>query len=228
MIHRVGLLLVGLVTLAIPAPVAAGPISYSDMGSFQAASAGRSSIDFSGMVQSRQFVPYPTPGGLSVDGVTFSIANPVAGDALNVTANNYYPGTTYARNFLVDAYVPSANTLTVTITLPTPSTAFGIDLGTFKGAGLSFAFSNGDKYYQVGSATFGETQFDGFTFSSPVTSVSVTEARSGGEALVIDNVQYGVAAPEPASFALFASGLLAIGCRRVLGRRTTEGRRPAL
>ncbi len=222
MSHRAGLWLIGLVTLATPAPAAAGLIAYTDIGSFQAASAGRSNIDFAGMVQPHQFVSYPVPGGLSVDGVTFSIANPVARDAVNVTARDYYPGATYAHNFLVDAYVPSANALTITITLPTPVTAIGLDLGTFHGGALGFAFSNGDTFTQSGTAAFGQTSFLGFTSSSPITSLSITGSRSNGEALVIDNVQYGIAAPEPASFVLLASGLLTVGCRRLLGRRATR------
>ncbi|QJW97146.1 hypothetical protein [Frigoriglobus tundricola] len=226
MIHRSGLLLIGLVTLATPAPAAAGLIAYADAGAFQAAAAGGGNIDFAGMVQSHQYVSYPASGGLSVGGVTFSIANPVAGDAVNVTSRNYYPGATYARDFLVNAYVPSANTLTMTITLPTPVTAVGLDLGTFKGGALGFAFSNGATFTQSGTATFGQTAFLGFTSSPPFTSLTITESLSGGEALVIDDLQYGIAAPEPASVALLASGLLAVGCRRLLGRRTTGDAAP--
>ena len=95
----------------------------------------------------------------------------------------------------------------ILITLPSPTTFFSVDYGTFFGSSVTFALSNGQIFTQ-GSTGSGYLTPDFFSFSgAALTSVEITSADF---VLNINNITYnGSSTPEPGTLVMLGSGVLA-------------------
>jgi hypothetical protein len=99
---------------------------------------------------------------------------------VDVTKYNYYsnvpPYRTYGSDFIVDSGNP--NTVNqLTITLPQPTQALGIDYGGLGFSGAStgnITLSNGHVLRLASLPTVGSTQFSGFISSTPFSSLTYT------------------------------------------------------
>ena len=100
----------------------------------------------------------------------------------------------------------------ILITLPSATTFFSLNYGTFNGSSVSFALSNGYSTTLASTGGNGYDVPDVFSItSSPFTTVLVT---SPDFVLDINNSAYGTlgtTTPEPNTLVLLTSGLLALG-----------------
>jgi hypothetical protein len=180
----------------------------------------------------------PSPGGytllgygtLTVNGVSFNSA----GGALEVVDPAYDPGdfgytTNNGRPVLTDNFGGGTG---LTITFPTPVTAFGGWWGEVATTAsdsfplpvmMTFTLSNGGAISEPidGAPTL---DFYGFTSSAPISSVSVQDnyySNYGGSP-TLDTLYSGQAVPEPATltmWSLFGGIGMAVGCWRRRSRK---------
>jgi hypothetical protein len=150
---------------------------FSDPTVFKAKASKITTVGFNGILPGG--IQYQNFNPLFVSGVNFS--DPLSGVFVDVTKYNYYsnvpPYRTYGSDFIVDSGNP--NTVNqLTITLPQPTQALGIDYG---GLGFSqiagtgnITLSNGHVLRLASLPTVGSTQFSGFISSTPFSSLTYT------------------------------------------------------
>ncbi len=197
----------------------AGLIFYTNRAAFDAAVAGEQTITFHAPSPTT-FAFNPTPPGLTLSGVNFNITNTLPGDGLNVTGKNF-AGNAYPEDFLVPSFSPNRTSTQLSITLPPGgATAIGLDYGSFGNNPplFTFALSTGETFTAT-PAPFDSLGFLGFTSTSPITSLTITDPGPPGssEVPVLGDFSFGTAAavPEPSSLALLSIGGLALaGWRR--------------
>jgi hypothetical protein len=200
-------------------PAHAGLVSYTDPGSFAAATTGLSDVGFGGIAPAGGFVDFSIPPGYTDAGTNTVFTFPTApGSDINVTSATYY-STTFPGSpvFPADVLDAAANVPAGTpesVTLPASETAFGFTFTTFDGAPITVTLSNGDSFVDSATPAFGTFAFLGFTDTTPFSSLTITDAASNG--VLLSDVKFGSSAiPEPASVVLLGvSSLLLAGRRR--------------
>jgi len=154
--------------------IAPGTAVSSNSTAFNGTANSLTPVGFNGILNGAPFLSF---NPLVVSGVNFSSPNA----AVNVTKNDNYPSNVYPVDFIVDS-ANSNPTNSVTIILPQPVTALGIDYG---GLGPAFqsvpapisgtiSLSNGFVLPLSTLPTVGITQFSGFVSSTPFTSLTYT------------------------------------------------------
>jgi hypothetical protein len=137
---------------------------------FNGTANGITPIGFNGILNGAQFLGF---NPLVVSGVTFTGGNA----NVNVTKSTNYNPNNYPVDFIVDSSNANSSNA-VTIILPQPTTALGIDYG-----GLGFgtgpftgviSLSNGFVLPLSTLPTVGQTQFSGFVSSTPFNSLTYT------------------------------------------------------
>jgi hypothetical protein len=121
-------------------------------------------------------------------------------------------GNDFLTNSVPDNVAVFAHVYTLTITLSSSVTAFGLDFGTStSGQNVSFALSNG----ATANVTTPESFFDGLDFIGFISSQpfdTITLSVTGPSGWGVEDITTATAAtPLPAAIPLFASGLGALG-----------------
>jgi hypothetical protein len=200
--------LAALVLLAT-AEAQAGLIFYSNRANFNTATTGRTDITFTAPSPTG-FSFHPTPPGFTTGGVNFNIGNALPGDGLNVTGKDFYGTGTYFEDFLVQSVSPMGRVGTdVVITLPSNKTALALDFGSFNGTPFTFTLSTGDTFTET-PVTFTHLAFLGFTSTTPFNSITIH--ANGSESIVIGDLTFGQAIPEPGSITVLGMCMAGIGC----------------
>ncbi len=201
-----------LVLLAIPAQ-ATVLSTYTSRVTWESLVSGRTDIDFSilGLAQGG-YTNYGAAAGLTTGGVNFTgidgagydlyAYNPPVGDAQNYGSGTILRGPQYtAANYL-------------RITLPTGTTAFGIDLATIAPAAQSFSVvMDGTGLGTVQAAAYPNRVFFGVRTDTPITEVRIYLAsgmlyQTQG---IFDNVSYGSSSTAPPAETAEATTVLYIG-----------------
>ena len=204
--------LAGLSLVAVAAPPAtqAQIISYSDRTSFSAATTSLTTFTFDGYAPSNGQANYPT--GLTVQGVAFTA---------NTRVFVLDPGAGFGDPFSGHQLLAVDSGQTLTVALPTGTTAFGADFSNEDTPVGSFitAIVNGTAFtFQEPGDT--SSAFAGFISAAPITSLSFSGGFRGP---ALDNVSFGkadpAAVPEASSAAGFAAGLLSLSVLGVCARR---------
>lgn len=187
----------------------------TDSSTFFADTTGQSTVGFGGIVP-------PGPGSyaffipaLTVGGITFTTLSPAAGSSVNVDLPDYYFPVVYPTDFLTNSYQQENPYNTLSITLPSSVTAFGLNIGTYGGNNIAFTLSNGFAV-DASSVGFGSMAFIGFISTDAFNTITLTPDNVDGWTL--GPVTTGVSAvPLPAALPLFGAaviGFAALGRRR--------------
>ena len=172
---------------------------YTSRSSFDAGSTITSTEDFSGVAPTGGFVSYVPANTVTLGGFTFTQALNAANNDLSVISSSYYGtiGSSYNLgngDFLQAGY---GNPSQLTILLPSGTTAFGLDVGTFAGPGgqVTATLSNGTNF--VFGNIYPDVSFFGFTSATAITSLTLMDQADGAanNTLNIDTLEAGRAAP---------------------------------
>ena len=204
---------VGLIVLVSAAGAASAAVTeYTDHTDFSAATSGSTHFNFDGLTP---------PGTVSLGDVTvggFSFSSSSGNFPIVVGSGTpFYGGSSFFSSL---SATPGVDAAEVLCTL-SGSTALGFIYGdVLDGGGLPFTvtLSSGESFTLTTPLNPGsDTGFVGFVSDTPITSVTFSNDGVGFDLLQVDNASpRAVGAPEPATFALMAMGLL---CLAVLARR---------
>jgi hypothetical protein len=152
-------------TLATGQPATA---VFTNPTAFNGAATGITPIGFNGILPAG--VPFEGSNPLIVSGYNFSTTNPAT--TVNLTTSAFYPAAVYPADFLIDSSNPGPNN-ELTIILPSPTRALGMDYGGFVGGSSgSIALSNGFVLPLSNLPAAGQTQFSGFVSATPFSSLT--------------------------------------------------------
>jgi hypothetical protein len=174
---------------------------FTSAPAFDAATTGLTSVNFQAVTIGQDgYVDYATgPGGGYTDPATGTNFNfptvPAADGDIDITEQDYYSPDDFPEDFIVAA----ANTAEYlganeVITLPSPVTAFGMDISNYGETSTVYTLSNGDSVTNANPPGFGNVAFFGVTDSTPFSSITIP----GYETIVLD-VSYETAVPLPSS-----------------------------
>ena len=102
----------------------------------------------------------------------------------------------------------------ILITLPSATTFFSVNYGTFNGSAVTFLLGNGDSFTQGSTGSVYSTPYFFSVTDAPFSTVLIT---SPDFVLNINNITYnGTSTPEPGTLIMLGSGVLAVagGLRR--------------
>jgi hypothetical protein len=187
-------------------PARGGLTFFSTAPSYNAATTGNTAVNFTGIASANNFVQENVPPGLTVGGVNSTIDTTKSNGSLFVVdagfSNNFFHVT------ILDSQFSSTTNDNILITLPHAVTAAAFDFGSNNGSTVTFALSTGDTFTR--STTAQSIQFVGLTSTLPFTTVEFSQPTGGG--LVLQDLVFGTAVPEPGSITLVAtSGLVLLG-----------------
>lgn len=206
-------------------PSSAAVLTFTDLPSWQAAVASSTLEDFEGATSDDDFTFAATTSpngdlGLSaVEESTFSNNALIDVSPLVSTGGDINGNVIVSMRFLSHVSDPKDS---VTVTLPAGLSAFAFDYNNYDnqgdGAVLSFAGTNGatGPVFSTGTGFYGVVDTGA---GANITSFTFTGDDAGGTGtsafMSFDDVRYGVAIPEPASFVLLGvAGIAAFGLRR--------------
>ena len=147
-----------------------GTTVSSNSTAFSQNASGISLVGFDGILPAG--TPFTSSNPLLVSGVSFT----ATGAAVDLTTKTFYSPNNYASDFIVDSS-NSNPTNQVTIVLPQPTNALGIDYGGLGFSGAStgnITLSNGFVLSLASLPTVGTTQFSGFVSPTPFSSLTYT------------------------------------------------------
>jgi hypothetical protein len=181
--------------------------TYSDSPSWLAATSGVTTDTFTGYAPSNSYTIYS--GGIFQNGVEFiglSGGTTLVGD----TSGGPFSWANYGTG---DAGFVSGSG-GVSITLPSPVTAFGINLFTSP-AGSAYTVTTLATPFTVPTVSSPPPTFFGITSDTAFSSVTL-QVPSGTTYAIFDNFQFGAAqtVPEAGTFLLIGTGLLAFAIFR--------------
>jgi hypothetical protein len=205
------------------APASANIVTFTDQGTFDAATSSLTTVTFDGLAPTGSFTSYSS-GSVTLSGATFTNSTALSGSELLVVDPGYY-GYTYPSDFMTNDF-SSTGSDTITVTLPSPETAVGFNYGSLFTGGANIAV-NLDSTGPLTASTGGSIQsgtlgFLGFTSTTPFTTVTLTLPDQPNYG-VIDNFSFGSAGtsavPEPSELLPLwgGIGLLAAFARRRFG-----------
>lgn len=196
----------------------ASVVTFSDRSTWLAASTGVTTIAFEGLAAPGTFVEYPTPPGLTLDGVTFD-TDPAT--LLYVVDPAYFPNYSRGSGANLDWQIGTTFPTTLATTLPPGTSAFGADFFSLvNSSSLLLTLSTGESFLIPAPGNGDGMSFFGVTSSSSVSWMTVTQAPGELEPYYgLDNFSFGVAGepgavPEPSAVVLLGAGLLAVVARR--------------
>jgi hypothetical protein len=192
-------------------PAAAGAVlvtTYTDEATFQAATTGLQMIDFEGMV--------PYYGGLNFDSLPLTLYG-VRFQIDRSAGNNghlwVYKGLEYLfTNSVLSSENSTVGDDNVLVTLPTGGvTALGMRFGSFYPTTAVFLLSTGETF-TIASLTRPDFGFIGFTSTTPIDWIRISDPAGDSNPLILDDFQFGAALPvsEPGTPVLLCLGLVAI------------------
>jgi hypothetical protein len=196
-------------------------VLYTNATAWQTAAGASSTIGFEGLAGNFSSHLYPTPPGLTLSGVNFTINQTLlpTGGALFVLG----PYFAYPANSVLEASQSEPGSDNILMTFPQPVLALAMDFGDRSGSGSTFGFtlSDGESFTLTSSEfTNSSTPNDyvGLTFSTPMTSIDIYRVTTGTE-LDVDNLSF-VEVPEPGSSSLMLLGaaMLFANSRRLYRR----------
>ena len=164
---------------------------FSDRAAFDAATIDQSVVDFEGIAADDGYVYLPSPPGITLQNVSFTIDQTISdGNMFVIGKDRYFPATS-----TLSPQATSTGIDSVKATLPGSFTAVGLNFGTINWGVLStytFTLSTEDTFTRlnVGGPTM---DFVGLLSTTPVSHITV--AKPGGYALNIDNFIYANAFP---------------------------------
>ena len=209
-------------TVGLALPTNAQTTFYTTRTDFVNASTNLSTVGFEGVASAGSFTPFGFGGVYSSQGVTFSAPNT---NELFINSATYYSKPLYnlgSGDYLAIGDAPAS----LSIALPTNTTAVGFDLGTFDSSTSQISLTLSDGSVQTVSAPYPTIAFFGFTASNPITSINLQiTAGSRKDFLGLDTFQFGQsrlgAVPAPSSLLAMTVGgvFLMIALRRRFDRR---------
>ncbi|HEY2548356.1 MAG TPA: hypothetical protein VGI46_19950, partial [Candidatus Acidoferrum sp.] len=162
----------GPMTFSTPPAVAAGQPAttvVTNSTAFNGLVTGITPLGFGGILPGG--TPFEAFNPLTVSGINFSTSNPATN--VNVTTSTFYTPNNYPEDFIIDSSNPGPNN-ELTIILPQPTRALGMDYGGFNGgASGSISLSNGFVLPLSGLPAAGQTQFSGFVSATPFSSLTL-------------------------------------------------------
>ena len=178
--------------------------TYSDSPTWLAATTGVTTDNFSGLAPAGSYTTYPS--GIFQNGVEFIGISGTTG--VGDTSSGVF--SSFANFGTGDAGWVSGTT-GVTITLPTPVTAFGINLFT-NPAATTYTVSTLSTPFTVPTFAVPTPAFFGVTSDTAFSTVSL-QVPSGTTYAFFDNFQFGTAevgnpVPEAGTFLLIGTGLI--------------------
>jgi hypothetical protein len=219
--------------------------TYSNPTTWEAAASGLQEINFAGLAPAGGATTYATSTGVTSNGVEFIgfTATPGSYDieVIDTTASQwsqYYDFGTGDSAALNEDRPTSGSALPyIQISLPTPVTAFGMDLFTASPSGLSYTVTvAGTPYTVATNAASGSPPYTpafwGVTSNTPISTITLSlqgTVYNGSTFAFLGDFQYGTAsldmgqAPEAATFLLIGSGLIGL----IALRRRTKTDHPA-
>jgi hypothetical protein len=192
----------------------AGLITFTSASAFDSAITSPTTFGFGGVAPSGSFTPFTT---YNSNGVAFT---PVGVTVVDVTSANYYVSPVYPADFIVNG-TASSTPAGMLLTLLSPVTAIGFELGSLDGGAITAAFSTGDSAILDPSPTLGNVTFWGFTSTTPFSSVSLENSDLTPAVYVTSVTLAGAGStttPEPATAVLFGLGLITCAIFRRFGR----------
>jgi hypothetical protein len=216
--------------------------TYSNLASWEAASSGQQEITFAGLAPAGSETTYNTSTGVTQNGVEFIgyTATPGSYDivVLDTTASQWSQFYNYGTGDALDLNLdrPNAGSALpyIQISLPTPVTAFGMDLFTASPSALSYTITVAGTPYTVPTNAASGTPpstpvFWGVTSDTGISTITLTlqgTTFNGSSQAFLGDFQFGAAddmsqAPEAATFLLIGSGLIGLVA---LKKRAKTGR----
>ena len=216
--------------LAAVGSLASADTFYTSRTDFLAATSATSTATFDTAAPDAGYTSYGTSA--TIDGVTFTSPCCVYAFGQNMEYGSWVLN---SSTDVVSYTGPgdNNNVPATVVTLPTASTAFGVDLGTYVSGlhSVQITLSDGTVYNltlngreMVSNNWFGTTPvFFGVTSTTAITSFSILFTDPVADWVEFDNLTYGDTAtpvPEPASMFLFGTGLVGMAgaIRRKLRR----------
>jgi hypothetical protein len=193
--------------LLFAVPVRAEIILFDNKETFLATSTGVITIDFGTVVLPGQFQFFPTPPGLTISDVNFTIDHPTSDGNLFVIGQGVY----YSDDAVLSSQESTTGNNNLLITLPGAYTAVGTGFASFGPSILTFTLSTGDTFTRQTLDFFrGFASFAGVVSSEPITSVRIDLQRND-DLINLGGFSFGQAAvPEPSTLIQFSIGLLGI------------------
>jgi hypothetical protein len=210
--------------------------TYSDPTAWTAAATGLQEVTFTGLAPAGSETTYNTSTGVTSDGVEFIGYTATAGSydimVLDTSAaqwSQYYNfGTGDALALPMNRPNSGSSLPYIQISLPTPVTAFSMNLFTGSPNALNYTITVAGTPYTVATYAVPTPAFWGVTSDTPISTITLTlqgTTYMGSSTAFLDNFQFGSAAleqaPEAATFLLIGSGLIGI---IALKRRMNRGR----
>ena len=136
------LLCVAVTVCAAPAP--ASIVTFTDQGSFDAATSSLTTVTFDGLAPTNSFVFYSS-GSVTLSGATFTNSTASSGSELFVIDPGFY-SSPYPSDFMTNDFSTTGSD-TITVTLPGPETAVGLNYGSLftGGADIAVNFDSTDR-----------------------------------------------------------------------------------
>jgi hypothetical protein len=187
--------------------------TYNNLSSWEAAVSGVQIDNFEGLAPAGSYTSYPS--GFYQNGVEFF---GLSGLGVADTSSGPFAAYNFGTGEAGYLYGGGAS---VQITLPSPATAFAINLFTAP-AGLSYTVSVLSTPFTVPTVNQPPPGFFGATSDTPFTTVTL-QASTGSSYSFFDNFQWGTSGaqtgggsqtPEAGTFLLIGSGLLALAVAR--------------
>lgn len=182
---------------------------YTTRSDFLAAAGATTTATFNDVPGGSDYIPYGTQG--TIDGVTFTAPN---GYLFNISQNYQSGYDTLNDSPDVIAYTGCCGYYgPITVTLPTASTALGVDLGAINNSDhVQITLSDGSVYYLTLNGNVEDSNsytttpvFFGVTSSTAITGFSIQFTDHSWNYVKLDDLTYAV--PEPASMWLLGAGL---------------------
>jgi len=225
------LILLALAALAlIVTPAYSTTVTYTDLASWTAATAGDQTIDFLGKANGNLIQDYSN-GGLSYTDVQFfGIGTGTPLEILDSSAAAFSWANFGSGEALIQPTNRGVNDPVpyIHVTFTTPVTAFGSDLFTTSSYGMTFSITVAGATYTAPTFSLPTRAFFGVTSDTPISSADFQlqgTTPTGGSIAFLDNFTYGSAqavgpppddTPEAATMLLIGSGLLGLV---ILGKR---------
>jgi hypothetical protein len=209
-------------------PAYSTTVTYTDLASFQAASTGDQTIDFTGTTGDYSNVAGLVQQNVRFVGISTSAASGYSLQVLNTSLyswDNFGTGEALTQTLY---YANGGTPPVIHVVFSTPVTAFGTNLFTHNDYAMDFGITVLGTQYTAQTNMLPSPAFWGITSDTPISSADFTVPAAvwnTGTNAFLDNFTYGTAqaqgppppdVPEAATFLLIGSGLLGLA---ILGKK---------